>query len=99
MVRIIAKLRSLLRALAAPLTRLLTVLWATEPVRVLTFAVAVVVFLAAKVGIVLDPQEVQDALVIVIPILLGGELARRQVSPAAGDVGPHSDALLDNARP
>lgn len=69
-------------------------LWATEPVRVVTILVAIVVFIAAKIGVVLDPQDVGDALLLLLPILLGGELARANVTPYMGPVGENSDALL-----
>lgn len=69
-------------------------LWATEPVRVLTLLTAVIVFAAAKLGVIIDEQNVGEALTLVLPILLGGEAARHRVSPAPDDVGPASDALL-----
>lgn len=73
---------------------LIRALWATEPVRVITIVAAIVVFVFAKAGVVIDQQDVLDALVIVLPILLGGEAARTQVSPATPDIGDDSDALL-----
>lgn len=55
--------------------------WANEPVRIVTLLVAVIVFAAAKVGIVLDQEDVGSALLLIIPILLGGEAARSKVRP------------------
>ncbi len=72
----------------------LRVIYVTNPVRVITFAVALVIFLAAKLGLVVDEQNVGEALLLILPVLLGGEAARQQVSPAVGEVGPDSDSLL-----
>lgn len=72
-------------------------LWATEPVAVTTALVAVVVFVAAKLGLVVDEQNVGEALALVLPVLLGGAAARQKVSPASGPVGPDSDSLLPDA--
>ncbi len=72
----------------------LRAIYVTNPVRVITFAVALVIFLAAKLGVVVDEQNVGEALLLILPVLLGGEAARQQVSPAAGEVGPDSDSLL-----
>lgn len=69
--------------------------WANNPVRVTAITASVVVFGLAKAGIVIDEQNVGEALAIVLPILLGGELARSQVTPYQGPVGPPSDELLD----
>ena len=55
--------------------------WHGNPVRITTGLAAIVVFIAAKAGYVLDQQDVLDSLVIVLPILLGGEVARSQVKP------------------
>ncbi len=72
----------------------LRALYVTEPVRSVAMLVAVVVFAAAKLGVVVDEQNVGEALLLILPVLLGGEAARQQVSPAVGDVGPDSDSLL-----
>lgn len=72
----------------------LRALWATEPTRVTTLLVAIVVFAAAKLGLVIDTQNVGEALALLLPILLGGELVRAQVTPNPGPIGPPSDALL-----
>lgn len=69
-------------------------LWVTEPVLVVSSLVAVIVFVLAKLGVVVDPQNVGEALTIALPILLGGAVARHKVSPAIGPVGPPSDSLL-----
>lgn len=73
----------------------LRALWQGNPVRVTAIAASVVVFALAKLGIVIDEQNVGEALTIVLPILLGGELARRKVTPYVGEVGPPSDELLE----
>jgi len=69
-------------------------LWVTEPVALTTALVAVVVFVAAKLGILVDEQNVGEALGLVLPILLGGAAARTQVSPAPAPVGTPNDDLL-----
>lgn len=56
-----------------------------EPVRLLE----AMVLLAAAVGYVLDPDVVQ-ALTVLLPALLGGEVVRRKVTPTA-------DPMLDDA--
>lgn len=71
-------------------------LWATEPVRVTTSTVAVVVFVAAKFNVVVDEAGLLEALALVVPILLGGEAARRKVQPYQGEVGTPSDELLED---
>lgn len=69
-------------------------LWANNPVRVITILASIVVFAAAKLGVVVDEQNVGEALALVLPILLGGEVARSQVTPYQGEVGTPSDELL-----
>jgi hypothetical protein len=69
-------------------------LWVTEPVAVTTTVAAIVVFVAAKLGILIDQQNVGEALGLILPILLGGAAARQKVSPAPATTGPDSDALL-----
>lgn len=56
-------------------------LYAREPVRVAAAVVSAVVFVAAKAGLVLDAQTTAVAAAIVLPILLGGEVARKKVTP------------------
>lgn len=68
--------------------------WANNPVRITAIAASVVVFALAKAGIVIDEQNVGEALTIALPILLGGEVARSQVTPYQGEVGPPNDELL-----
>ena len=72
----------------------LRALWKGNPVRCASVAASVVVFGAAKAGVVLDEASVGEALLTVVPILLGGEVARAHVSPAVGEVGVPSDELL-----
>ena len=52
-----------------------------NPVRVATYTAAVIVFVAAKAGVVISEQDVLPALLLILPIVLGGEAARRKVSP------------------
>jgi hypothetical protein len=68
----------------------LLALWVSEPNRVIAVLAAVVVFAAAKFGIVVAKQSVVDALVLVLPILLGHEIARKQVTPVA-DQAPETN--------
>jgi ABC-type Co2+ transport system permease subunit len=56
-------------------------LYKTEPVVVLSAVAAAVVFVAANFGIVVDETSVLSALEYVVPILLGGAVARSLVSP------------------
>jgi hypothetical protein len=72
-------------------------LWTTEPARVTTILVAVIIFVAAKLGLIVDEQNVGEALALLLPILLGGEIVRAKVTPALGPAGPDSDALLQQA--
>lgn len=57
--------------------------WQREPARVVTVLAAVVVFVGAKLGVVVNEQDVGQALLLILPVLLGGEAVRRRVSPAA----------------
>lgn len=52
------------------------------PARTVSIVVAVVVFVAAKVGVVVDQQSLGTALAYAIPILVGGEVTHRNVTPA-----------------
>lgn len=56
-------------------------LWRNEPALVITSLAAAVVFLAAKAGVIIDQQTLIDSLGIVLPVLLGGTLIRRKVTP------------------
>jgi hypothetical protein len=71
------------------------ILWQREPARIVAALASLVVFAAAKVGLVVDEQSVGSALLLVLPILLGGEATRAKVSPIVGPVGPNNDYLLD----
>lgn len=73
---------------------LLKALWVTEPARLIAALAALAVFVAAKAGVVVSEQDVGAALLIILPILLGGEAARTKVSPAPPPVDEDSDALL-----
>jgi hypothetical protein len=68
------------------LTRVLTALrrvWDREPARVITLLTAAVVFVCADLGIVVSAQSVGASLAYALPILLGGEVVRSQVTPVA----------------
>jgi hypothetical protein len=70
-------------------------LWATNPVRVVSLGSSALVAAAALVGVAVDEAQVSAVLAVVLPLILGGgELARAQVSPAVGEVGPDNDDLL-----
>lgn len=56
-------------------------LYKTEPVVVFSAVAAAVVFVAANFGIVVDETSVLSALEYVVPILLGGAVARSKVTP------------------
>ena len=72
----------------------LRALWRTEPTRVVSLLVAAIVFAAAKAGVAVDEQAIGEALLLSLPILLGGEVVRSQVSPAEPADTPASDGLL-----
>lgn len=61
-------------------------LWAKEPARVVSVTVAGVVFVCAKAGIIVPVESVGAAVAFALPLLLGGELIRSQVSPAATSI-------------
>ena len=89
------RLKSLAVAIAAAVALRVKALWQSEPTRVVSALVAVVMFVAVKVGVVIDETEVWKALVLMLPILLGGEGIRAKVSPAPpANIGPASDDLL-----
>ncbi len=73
----------------------LRALWATNPVRVTAILTSIIVFAAAKTGILIDQADVLEALTLALPILLGGEIARAKVTPYQGDTATRSDELLD----
>lgn len=67
----------------------------TEPARVIALLTAVIVFASAKFGLMIDAQSVRESLLLILPVLMGGEVIRSQVSPAPpANVGPASDDLL-----
>lgn len=51
------------------------------PARVAAIVAAVVVFATTKFGVIVDKQSVTDAVVLVLPILLAGQLTHRAVVP------------------
>lgn len=58
-------------------------LWTKEPARVVSVTAAGVVFVCAKLGIIVPVESVATAVAFALPLLLGGELIRSQVSPVA----------------
>jgi hypothetical protein len=66
----------------AKIKALIVKVWQKEPARVLSLGAAVVVFLAAKEGVVVSTQSVIDAVLIALPVLGAGEAIRSQVTPA-----------------
>jgi hypothetical protein len=69
-------------------------IWTTNPVRCASVLAAAVVSLAAAFDVVLDEASVLELVALVVPLLLGGEVVRSQVSPAHGEIGSPSDELL-----
>lgn len=63
------------------LTDRLRELWYTEPARVTTAVVAALLVILSKLGIVLDERSLTDAVLLVLPVLLGGEAFRHAVIP------------------
>lgn len=57
-------------------------LYRREPVRVLSTVASAVVFVGAKLGVIVPEQSVLHALEYVVPIILSSEIARGHVSPA-----------------
>lgn len=55
--------------------------WKKEPARIVSGLAAVVVFAAAKFSIVVPEAGIAQALGLVVPILLGGQLVRSKVTP------------------
>lgn len=74
-------------------------LWETQPVRVTALLASLVVLVAAQTGVVVDEATITDLLALVLPILLGGEIARRRVAPYAGEPGLASDDQPDTPTP
>lgn len=69
----------------------LQALWHREPARVTAASAAVVVFIAAKAGVVISEQDVLPALAVVLPILMGGEAVRGNVIPVRKLVTDYAD--------
>lgn len=59
-------------------------LWAREPARIATLGAAAIVFVLARLGVVVSEQSVIDAILLVVPILLAGETVRAHVAPIKG---------------
>lgn len=68
--------------------------WALNPVRCAAIIASGLVVIATQLGVVVDEASVTDSLLLIVPILLGGEAARAKVTPYQGDVGPANDELL-----
>lgn len=58
-------------------------LWAKEPARVVSGVAAVAVFVCAKIGVVVPAESITSAVAFALPLLLGGELIRSQVTPVS----------------
>ncbi len=58
-------------------------IWAKEPTLVISALVAAIVFVCAKLGIVVNEQSILAALAYVLPILFGGVVTRSKVYPIA----------------
>lgn len=68
---------SILRKLAAEALAL----YRSEPVLVYTYAASAIVAAASLAGVVVNQQSVLHVIETVIPILVGGHLARGRVTP------------------
>jgi hypothetical protein len=55
--------------------------WWTEPARVTSVTVSVIVAAVAALGLVIPPQTIEVIVALVLPILFSGELTRSQVRP------------------
>ncbi len=69
-------------------------LWHGNPVRTAAVITAIIIGLTSKFGIVLDEASVTEAVMTMATIILGGEVARTQVTPYVGEIGLPSDATL-----
>lgn len=69
-------------------------LWTLNPVRTASLLAAAVVAVATQLGVVVEETSVVDTLLLVVPILLGGQAARAKVTPWVGPVGEPSDDRL-----
>ncbi len=72
----------------------LRAIWRNNPVRSASVLTAAVIAAAKAAGIVLDEANVAEVVALAGVIIGGGEAARSQVTPWAGDPGPNSDDLL-----
>lgn len=77
-------------------------LWRAEPVRCAGYLAALVVAVSAKLGLVVDEQDVSMIALSIVPIILGVEAARREVIPvttvANMTVPPNDDKGDRNAK-
>lgn len=73
-------------------------LWAVDPVRAATAVAAVVVFVCAKRGLIVEQQDVITALLLVVPVVLGGDQVARRVEPPilASDLTGRATELADD---
>ena len=69
-------------------------LWLAEPARVAGYVAALIVFLAASFGVVVDEQSVVAAILYVVPIIIGTESTRAKVTPVQPALGRANDDLL-----
>lgn len=54
---------------------------AKYPARTISVVASAVVFLAARLGVVVPEQSVVHSLEFILPLILSGELTHRRVSP------------------
>lgn len=77
------KLKNRIVRAASAVKEALTSLWRKEPARVVSATAAVAVFFAAKFGVVLSAQDILPAITTALPVLLGGEVIRANVTPVS----------------
>jgi hypothetical protein len=61
----------------------LKTLWAKEPTVILWVLTGIIVFVAAKFGIVVDKASLVEALAYLVPFVIGAVVNRSQVAPVA----------------
>ncbi len=66
-------------------------LWREQPARVVAWSLALAVLVLGQLSIVIDPDTLRENLELILPVLLGGELTRRKVTPVASLVDPAPD--------
>lgn len=56
-------------------------LWRREPARISALVASLIVAVLAAAGVAVPVDDVSDAVTLIAPILLAGELTRREVVP------------------